>query len=291
MDKLKKEYANKLRIAKRILSGNIEGLSEKDRKIGNNILRSLKRKKVSLKDWVGNKGGVRDRGAWQKKRRGEAREVRAMSSMMGRPEIKESPIEKRQVARLKSLTPSERFDEPAYESIEKIAKRTRKPSPTKKVAKVVPRIVDTGIAFGPRTESKASVSPRGAVSKAPAVLASPSRKRKSPPPAPKRKPTQKVRKEDKPSVKLEPWSGGVATAVRPPLKPLEGGVRYKKLPDWLGGGEIKIDSSDEAFNYDNPDNVTHGQKGGQVKKGVKKTKAKARRRAALRGHRAELRGG
>jgi len=109
-------------------------------------------------------------------------------------------------------------------------------------------------------------------------------------PTPKRKPTQKVSKEDQ-SVKLEPFSGGVATAVRPPLKPLEGGVRYKKLPDWLGGGEIKIDSSDEAFNYDNPDNVTHGKRGGQVKKGVKKTKTKARRRAALRGHRAELRGG
>jgi hypothetical protein len=108
---------------------------------------------------------------------------------------------------------------------------------------------------------------------------------------PKVVPTQKVRKEDKSSVKLEPFSGGVATAVRPPLKPLEGGIRYKKLPDWLGGGEIKIDSSDEAFNYDNPDNVTHGKRGGQVKKGVKKTKAKARRRAALRGHRAELRGG
>ena len=36
---------------------------------------------------------------------------------------------------------------------------------------------------------------------------------------------------------------------------------------------------------------TNYKKGGQVKKGVKKTKAKARRRAALRGHRAELRGG
>jgi len=82
------------------------------------------------------------------------------------------------------------------------------------------------------------------------------------------------------------FSGGVATGVRPPLKPLEGGVRYKKLPDWLGGGEIKIDST---FEEEKGDNVTHGKKGGQVKKGVKKIKA--RKRAALRGHRAELRGG
>ena len=87
------------------------------------------------------------------------------------------------------------------------------------------------------------------------------------------------------------FSGGVATGVRPPLKPLEGGVRYKKLPDWLGGGEIKIDST---FEEEKGDNVTHGKKGGQVKKGVKKIKArkaKPRKRAALRGHRAELRGG
>ena len=106
-------------------------------------------------------------------------------------------------------------------------------------------------------------------------------------PTPKRKPTQKVSKEDQ-SVKLEDWSGGGELTVRPPLKPLEGGVRYKKLPDWLGGGEIKIDST---FEEEKGDNVTHGKRGGQVKKGVKKIKAKARRRAALRGHRAELRGG
>ena len=76
--------------------------------------------------------------------------------------------------------------------------------------------------------------------------------------------------------------------TRRALKPLEGGVRYYTLPDWLGGGRVKVDST---FRDEEGDNVTHGKKGGQVKKGVKKTKAKARKRAALRGHRAELRGG
>jgi hypothetical protein len=73
--------------------------------------------------------------------------------------------------------------------------------------------------------------------------------------------------------------------TRRKLKPLEGGVRYIETPF----GRIKMDTSDKAFDYENPDNVTHGKKGGQVKKGVKKIKA--RKRAALRGHRAELRGG
>jgi len=75
--------------------------------------------------------------------------------------------------------------------------------------------------------------------------------------------------------------------TRRELKPLEGGVRYIETPF----GRIKMDTSDKAFDYENSDNVTHGKEGGQVKKGVKKTKTKARRRAALRGHRAELRGG
>ena len=38
-------------------------------------------------------------------------------------------------------------------------------------------------------------------------------------------------------------------------------------------GEVEIDTED-AFNFENPDNVTHGKKGGQVKKGLKKTKAR-----------------
>ena len=137
------------------------------------------------------------------------------------------------------------------------------------------------------------------------------------PPRPKRKPTPPSRHaeefvgtgpksaveprhilKDEPEVKKEkkdvreqyPTKG-----TRRALKPLEGGVRYYTLPDWLGGGRIKADST---FREEEGDNVTHGKKGGQVKKGVKKAKAKprkakakTRKRAALRGHRAELRGG
>jgi len=104
-------------------------------------------------------------------------------------------------------------------------------------------------------------------------------------PTPKRKPTRQTKTESEDSTDVReqyPTKG-----TRRELKPLEGGVRYIETPF----GRIKMDTSDKAFNYDNPDNVTHGKRGGQVKKGVKKIKAKARRRAALRGHRAELRGG
>ena len=104
-------------------------------------------------------------------------------------------------------------------------------------------------------------------------------------PTPKRKPTRQIKTESKDRTDVReqyPTKG-----TRRELKPLEGGVRYIETPF----GRIKMDTSDKAFNYDNPDNVTHGKRGGQVKKGVKKIKAKARRRAALRGHRAELRGG
>ena len=79
-----------------------------------------------------------------------------------------------------------------------------------------------------------------------------------------------------------------ASSTQRELKPLEGGVRYADLPEWLGGGQIKIDSSDDEYK----------KKGGRLKKSVKKSKAKprkakakTRKRAALRGHRAELRGG
>jgi len=77
--------------------------------------------------------------------------------------------------------------------------------------------------------------------------------------------------------------------TRRALKPLEGGVRYVNLPDWLGGGRIKVDTSDKAMDTSYPGDEY--KKGGRIKKSVKKTKTKARRRAALRGHRAELRGG
>ena len=79
-----------------------------------------------------------------------------------------------------------------------------------------------------------------------------------------------------------------ASSTQRELKPLEGGVRYADLPEWLGGGQIKIDSSDDEYK----------KKGGRLKKSVKKSKAKprkakakTRKRAALRGHGAELRGG
>jgi hypothetical protein len=58
------------------------------------------------------------------------------------------------------------------------------------------------------------------------------------------------------------------------------GVRVYKTP--LGEIEVDSRSSDDEF-------VGMNKKGGQVKKSLKK--AKARKRAALRGHRAELRGG
>ena len=62
---------------------------------------------------------------------------------------------------------------------------------------------------------------------------------------------------------------------------LEGRKRTVQTPF----GNVEIDSTSEAFDYD-----TDGHKhGGKVGKGKKK--AKGRKRAALRGHRAELRGG
>ena len=69
------------------------------------------------------------------------------------------------------------------------------------------------------------------------------------------------------------------------LKPLEGGKREVTLPKWLGGGKMTVDSSDAAFDYmDAPE--LNLKRGGRLKK-----KTKSRKRAALRGHRAELRGG
>ena len=79
------------------------------------------------------------------------------------------------------------------------------------------------------------------------------------------------------------------------LKFWEGGVRYINLPEWLGGGRIKVDSSPDVFK----EYETSGDKhGGQIKRSMKKpetkprkAKAKTRKRASLRGGRAELRGG
>ena len=72
-----------------------------------------------------------------------------------------------------------------------------------------------------------------------------------------------------------------------------GGIRVYKTP-W---GDLTVDSSPEVFDFENPDNVTTHKKGGQVGRSMKKAKPKGRsalktrKRAALRGHRAELRGG
>ena len=77
----------------------------------------------------------------------------------------------------------------------------------------------------------------------------------------------------------------------------EGGIRKIDLPLF---GEVEFKSRSEDYPDKDRDEggVTHGKKGGQVKKGVKKAKAKprkakakTRKRAALRGFRAELRGG
>jgi len=72
--------------------------------------------------------------------------------------------------------------------------------------------------------------------------------------------------------------------TRPELQHHE--PRYIKLPEWLGGGRIKTEVGDEDDEF-----VGMNKKGGRIKKSVKKAKAKTRKRAALRGHRAELRGG
>ena len=66
---------------------------------------------------------------------------------------------------------------------------------------------------------------------------------------------------------------------------LKGGKQEVTLPKFLGGGKMTVDSSDAAFDYmDDPELNLKG--GGRLKK-----KTKPRKRAALRGHRAELRGG
>ena len=70
-----------------------------------------------------------------------------------------------------------------------------------------------------------------------------------------------------------------------PLKPYEQGVRYIDNP--FGKGKIKVDSTDEGMAFEEFDQ----KYGGKVMTRKKGGKAKPRRRAALRGHRAEQRGG
>jgi len=65
----------------------------------------------------------------------------------------------------------------------------------------------------------------------------------------------------------------------------KGGLQKVTLPKLLGGREVEVDSRKEAFDYmDAPE--LNLKRGGQLKK-----KTKPPNRAALRGHRAELRGG
>ena len=68
----------------------------------------------------------------------------------------------------------------------------------------------------------------------------------------------------------------------------KGSKQEVTLPKWLGGDgkkKVIVDSSDAAFDYmDDPE--LNLKRGGRLKK-----KTKPRKRAALRGHRAELRGG
>ena len=77
-----------------------------------------------------------------------------------------------------------------------------------------------------------------------------------------------------------------------PLKSLEGGVRYIDNP--FGKGKIKMDTSEKGMFEDSELDDMGQKKGGRLKKasGKKAVKKNAtRKRAALRGHRAELRGG
>ena len=168
----------------------------------------------------------------------EASEVRAMSSMMGRPEIKE------EVGR----SPGDPFSE------DKRAAPSRKPT-------------------GPEVFWERAKRARAAKAK-----------------------TAEQKAITRSRAGRDTGIGAGRKAAQRELKPREGGIRYADLPEWLGGGQIKIDSSDEAMNTSYPGEEY--KKGGRLKKSVKKAKAKprkakakTRKRAALRGHGAELRGG
>ena len=337
--------ANKLRIAKRIIAGKSDNLSAKDRKIGERLLRSLKRKnpklesEVVLRNWIDNKGGIRDRTAWRQERK----DIKANLSMMGRPEIKEDALERyerkrkatpearrdaeaKELIRIaderqkevdKSIVPSgqrptkKRIVDEDYSGRRPTKKRTvdedysgRRPTPTRRgderiTIKSGDTLSDLAKARGttlaairranpgrfPTAKSLNIIKAGEKINMSPNVGATTPYDTKTVRVKPKVVPTRQTKTESEDSTDVReqyPTKG-----TRRKLKPLEGGVRYIETPF----GRIKMDTSDKAFNYDNPDNVTHGKRGGQVKKGVKKIKAKARRRAALRGHRAELRGG
>ena len=134
-------------------------------------------------------------------------------------------------------------------------------------------------------------------------------KKKVEPPRPKRKSGGDAAKE---TAKIKRTGGQPPPSVRErdrQPKRLSPAAKEKELGFWEGGirnidlplfGEVEFKSRPEDFPDKDRDEggVTHDRKGGQIKKGMKKAKAKprkakakTRKRAALRGHRAELRGG
>ena len=142
-------------------------------------------------------------------------------------------------------------------------------------------------------------------------------KKKVEPPRPKRKPARVTGiasalpdREDaaKETDKIKRTGGQTPPSVRErdrQPKRLSPAAKEKELGFWEGGirnidlplfGEVEFKSRPEDF--PSADDVTGEKKGGQIKKGMKKAKAKprkakakTRKRAALRGFRAELRGG
>ena len=371
--------ANKLRIAKEWLK-NPKSLNKSERNILDNLINSLGKKYgkkegyqslQTLRNWVDNKGGIRNKALL-----GIGDEALGFPKSLKRKRTALQKVEDKRAAETaqRAASPSAQIqDEPPKES-----------SPTKKVAKVVPRIVDTGIAFGPRTEKKKiSASPIGTVdpgakSKASAPTrrgderitinpkdtlsdlakdrgttlaairrANPGRfptakslniikageKINMPPnvgattpydtktvrvkpkvvPTPKRKPKQgrtaqdetarisitggetpfsqskqkkkKTTETQKPG--LMPWNWK-RTDTTGPTDSAPGKREYETLFGKVTLGEDPEETARKEREYEE---MTQRKKGGRIKKGVKKTKTKARRRAALRGHRAELRGG
>ena len=146
-------------------------------------------------------------------------------------------------------------------------------------------------------------------------------KKKVEPPRPKRKPARVTGiasalpdREDaaKETDKIKRTGGQTPPSVRErdrQPKRLSPAAKEKELGFWEGGirnidlplfGEVEFKSRSEDYPDKDRDEggVTHDRKGGQIKKGMKKAKAKprkakakTRKRAALRGFRAELRGG
>ena len=102
--------------------------------------------------------------------------------------------------------------------------------------------------------------------------------------APEKDSKRKTKKDRKPLVKarraekrMPDISGEGAWPEERELKPWEGRVRYLDLPEWLGGGRIKVDSSSDVFKQYETSGDKHG---GQIKKSMKKSKANPRKAKA-----------